>query len=158
MRQLGAPFSLRRIEHAGRGAFAPNSADVIRSTPQESPASAKIASAKSAHVQSPDAAMCHTPNAARPSTSSRVAAARCPTYVGQPRWSSTTATSSRSAPSRSIVRTKLWPVGPKSQEERTTHARSPAAASPCSFVRPYAESGDGASDSTYGAPFDPSNT
>ena len=37
----------------------------------------------------------------------RVAAARCPTKVGHPRWSSTTATSARSAPRRSIVRTKL---------------------------------------------------
>ena len=42
--------------------------------------------------------------------------------MGQPRWSSTTATSSRSAPSRSIVRTKLCPVGPKSHELRTTQA------------------------------------
>ena len=42
---------------------------------------------------------------------SRTAAARWPTNVGQPRWSSTTATSSRSAPRRSIVRRKLWPVG-----------------------------------------------
>ena len=41
---------------------------------------------------------------------------------GLPRWSSTTATSSRSAPSRSIVRRKLCPVEPKSQEVRTTHA------------------------------------
>ena len=38
---------------------------------------------------------------------------------------------------RSIVRTKLWPVQPKSHDERTIHASSPAAASPCSFVRPY---------------------
>ena len=58
-----------------------------------------------------------------------------------PRWSSTTATSSRSVPSRSIVRTKFCDVQPKSQELRTIHACSPAAASPCSFVRPYAESG-----------------
>ena len=48
----------------------------------------------------------------------RTAAARWPTNVGQPRWSSTTATSSRSAPSRSIVRRKLWPVGPKSHDVR----------------------------------------
>ena len=39
-----------------------------------------------------------------------------------PRWSSTTATSSRSAPSRSIVRRKLCPVEPKSHDVRTIHA------------------------------------
>ena len=61
-------------------------------------------------------------------------------------------------PSRSIVRTKLWPVQPKSHDERTIHAFSPAAASPCSFVRPYAECGFGASDSTYGSRFVPSKT
>ena len=31
---------------------------------------------------------------------------------------------------------EVVPVGPKSHEERTIQARSPAAASPCSFVRP----------------------
>ncbi len=92
------------------------------------------------------------------SSTAFVASARWPTYVGEPRWSSTTATSSRSDPSRSIVRTKFFDVQPKSHELRTTHARSPAAASPCSFVRPYAPSGDGASDSTYGARFVPSKT
>ena len=56
------------------------------------------------------------------------------------------------------MRTKLWPVGAKSHELRTIHARSPAAASPCSFVRPYAPSGFGASDSTYGAALRPSKT
>jgi hypothetical protein len=64
----------------------------------------------------------------------------------------------RPPPSRSIVRTKLWPVGPKSHDERTIHASSPAAASPCSFVRPYADCGLGASDSVYGSRLDPSNT
>ncbi len=78
--------------------------------------------------------------------------------MGHPRWSSTTATSSRSAPRRSIVRTKLWPVGPKSHELRTIQAESPAAASPCSFVRPYADRGAGESDSTYGARLRPSKT
>ena len=62
------------------------------------------------------------PSASSASTSSRVASARWPTKVGQPRWSSTTATSSRSAPSRSIVRRKLCPVDPKSHDVRTTHA------------------------------------
>ena len=78
--------------------------------------------------------------------------------VGEPRWSSTTATASRSAPRRSIVRTKLWPTGPKSHELRTIHASEPAAASPCSFVRPYTESGAGESDSTYGSALRPSKT
>ena len=75
----GAPFSLRRTDTAGRGAFAPNSAVVIRRTRQSTPASSKIASAKSAQVQSPSAARCQMPNAAPPSTSVRVASARCPT-------------------------------------------------------------------------------
>jgi len=92
------------------------------------------------------------------SSSWRVAAARWPTYVGQPRWSSTTATSSRSVPRRNIVRTKFVLVQPNSHELRTIHARSPAAASPSSFVRPYTERGDGASDSRYGARFSPSKT
>ena len=39
------------------------------------------------------------------------------------------------------------PVGPKSHEERTIQASSPAAASPWSFVRPYADCGFGPSDS-----------
>jgi hypothetical protein len=56
------------------------------------------------------------------------------------------------------VRTKLWPVAPKSHELRTIQAASPAAASACSFVRPYAPSGDGGSDSTYGSRFEPSKT
>ena len=46
---------------AGRGARAPNSAVVIRRTRQSRPASSKIASAKSAQVQSPSAATCQTP-------------------------------------------------------------------------------------------------
>jgi MFS family permease len=126
--------ALRSTEYAGRGAGRPSSSAVIRRTRQSSPASSKIASANSAHVQSPSAATCQIPDGR--SMSSRIASARCPTYVGQPRWSWTTATSSRSAPSLSIVRTKFEPVQPKSQEVRTIHAASPAAASPCSFVRP----------------------
>ena len=128
----------------------------MRRTRQSSPASSKIASANSAHVQSPSAATCQMPKGR--SSTARVAAARCPTYVGLPRWSSTTATSSRSAPSLSIVRTKFDPVGPKSHELRTIHACSPAAASPWSFVRPYAEAGLGPSDSTYGSRLRPSKT
>ena len=60
----GAHFSLRRTEYAGRGAGAPYSAAVIRFTRQFSPASSKIASAKSAHVQSPSAR--HVVDAVRP--------------------------------------------------------------------------------------------
>ena len=86
----------------GRGARAPNSAVVMRRTRVASPASSKIASAKSAQVQSPAGG--DVVDAVRQPSSSSVASARCPTYVGEPRWSSTTATSSRSAPSRSIVR------------------------------------------------------
>ena len=40
------------------------------------------------------------------------------------------------------MRTKFFDVQPNSHEVRTTHACSPAAASPCSLVRPYAPSGD----------------
>ncbi len=56
------------------------------------------------------------------------------------------------------MRTKFFPVGPKSHDVRTTHARSPAAASPWSFVRPYADTGFGASDSRYGVRLRPSKT
>ena len=56
------------------------------------------------------------------------------------------------------MRTKFVPVGPKSQEERTIQARSPAAASPWSFVRPYADCGFGPSDSRYGSLLRPSKT
>ncbi len=53
------------------------------------------------------------------------------------------------------MRTKFFEVGPNSQDVRTIHARSPAAPSPYSFVRPYAPSGDGASDSTIRRRFRP---
>ena len=53
---VGAPFSLRSTEYAGRGAGRPSSAVVIRRTRVSSPASSKIASAKSAQVASPSAA------------------------------------------------------------------------------------------------------
>ena len=59
------------------------------------------------------------PNGAPPSTSSRVAAARCPTYVGLPRWSSTTATSSRSAPSREHRPDEV--VARRAEEPRAAH-------------------------------------
>ena len=74
----GAPSrSLRRTEYAGRGAGRPSSSVVISRTRQSSPASSKIASANSAHVQSPSAATCQTPHGS--SSSSRVASARWPT-------------------------------------------------------------------------------
>ena len=58
----GAPGrSLRSTQYAGRGAGRPSSAVVIRRTAQSIPASSKIASANSAHVQSPSAATCQTP-------------------------------------------------------------------------------------------------
>ena len=66
--------------------------------------------------------------------------ARCPTYVGEPRWSSTTDTSSCCSPSASIVLTKFLPVQPKSHDERTIQP-SPTSRSPSSFVRPYSETG-----------------
>ena len=48
-------------------------------------------------------------------------------------------------------------VARRAEEPRRAHdhALSPAAASPCSFVRPYAPSGDGGSDSTYGVALRP---
>ena len=155
----GAPFSLRSTSTAGRGALRPELAgrDPAHAAPR--PASSKIASAKSAQVQSPAAARCQMPNGQLPTSSRRRRARGGPTYVGQPRWSSTTATSSRSAPSRSIVRTKLWPVGPKSHELRTIHARSPAAASRVELRAPVGREGiRRPSDSTYGAPLRPSKT
>src|SRR5207253_3178446 len=78
-----ADRSLRSTELAGLGAGRPSSAVVIRRTAHFTPASSKIASARSAHVQSPSAAMCHTPCGS--SSTSRVASARWPTKVGEPR-------------------------------------------------------------------------
>ena len=144
--RAGASFSLRSTALAGRCAGRPSSALEMRRTRVSRPASSKIASANSAQVVSPAAARCQTPSGR--SSSSRVAAARWPTYVGAVRWSPTTAISSRSRASSSIVLTKFFPVGPNSPELRTIHACSPAAPSPNSFVRPYAEIGFGASDST----------
>ena len=70
---------------------------------------------------------------------------------GEPRWSSTTATSSRSAPRRE--HRAAGSCG-SSSRRATTCARSrrprPPRPLPCSFVRPYADCGLGGSDSTYG--------
>src|SRR5262249_13309494 len=52
----GAPVSLRRTEHAGRGARAPNCAVQMGGTRVGKPASSKIARAKSAQLHSPVAA------------------------------------------------------------------------------------------------------
>ena len=82
---------------AGLGAGRPSCAVVIRRTRQVRPASSKIASANSAHVQSPSAATWYRPCGR--AISSFVASARWPTYVGEPRWSSTTDTSSCCSPS-----------------------------------------------------------
>ena len=66
---------------AGLGAGRSSSSLVMRRTRQSRPASSKIASANSAHVQSPSAATCQTPWGS--SSSSGVASARWPTYVGR---------------------------------------------------------------------------
>ena len=74
----------------------------------------------------------------RPASTSS-ASARCPLHVGQPTWSVTTSTASRSAPSDSIVSTKLRPPAPNSHEVRTTTwpgAGRGTASSPASFERP----------------------
>ena len=128
---------------------------MISRTRQSSPASSKIARANSAQEHSPSAATCHVPCGS--ASSSRVASARWPTYVGEPTWSATTLTSSRSRPSSSIVLTKLRPFHPYSHELRTIQP-SRTSRSPSSFVRPYTESGFGSSDSTYGSRFVPSKT
>ncbi len=81
--------------------------------------------------------------------------------VGQPIWSSTTRSSSRSSPSRSIVSTKFGPPAPNSQELRTIRWSGFAAAmasSPASFVRPYSWMGAVGADSTYGSRPLPSKT
>ena len=66
--------------------------------------------------------------------------ARWPVKVGQPTWSSTTVSESRSAASRSIVAGKHGPPLPNSHELRTIVWRSGApsatARSPTSFVEP----------------------
>ena len=60
--------------------------------------------------------------------------------VGQPIWSSTTVSASRSRASRSIVATKFFPCGPNTHAVRTIAWASGAAAatacSPASFERP----------------------
>ena len=68
--------ALRSTEYAGLGAGRPSSALVIRRTRQSSPASSKIASAKSAQVQSPSAATCQRPKGSSSSTRRRTDAAR----------------------------------------------------------------------------------
>ena len=96
---------------------------------------------------------CEMPDAwraIRRSTSSRVARREMPDVgrrasAGRRRPQS----SRRSAPSRHGS-DKLWPVSANSHELRTIHASAPTTASEPSLERPYADSGFGASDSTYG--------
>ena len=117
---LAAEHGVRRSSARRR----PSSSVLIRRTRQSLPASSKIASAKSAHVQSPPrprGARAHA--AASASTSSRTALARWSANVGQPLWSSTTDDLLlRRHRARSIVRTKLRPVAPKSHDVRTIQA------------------------------------
>ena len=119
VRKLRGAFLAAEDRNGGRGALAPNSAVVIRRTRHSSRPLRRSPrrNLPRCSLRQQQGARCRT--AAPESTSSRVAAARCPTKVGQPRWSSTTATSSRSAPSRSMVRTKLCPVG--AEEPRAPH-------------------------------------
>ena len=59
--------------------------------------------------------------------------------VGPPTWSATILSSSRSAPSRSMVFTKFDPWAETTQEVRKVRLRPPAEAtwrSPASFERP----------------------
>ena len=90
-------------------------------------------------LRTPPTCSLRPPRGARPRPGSRALRAsprrddRCTSV--EPRWSSTTATSSRSAPSRSIVRTKLCPVQPKSHDERTIQPRSTSRSPATSTVR-----------------------
>ena len=133
---VGAPFSLRRIEWAGRGRRAPNSAEVIRRTRQSRPASSKTPR------RGPPTCSPRRPRDATPRTAPRPRRASASLPRDAPRTSGSRAGRRRPPPRparpprRSIVRTKLCPVSPNSHDVRTIHARSPAAPSPWSFVRP----------------------
>ena len=105
---------------------------------QSLPACSKVARASSHHEQKPPPATCSTP-VSRRSAISTSAPARWPVKVGQPTWSSTTWTSSRSRARRSMVATKLAPWTPNSHDERTIAACGEASAtarSPTSLERP----------------------
>ena len=111
--------SLRSTEYAGRGAGRPSSAVEIGRTRQSSPASSKIASANSA--QRAVAVGGDVPDARARSATSAAHRRREVADVGRGSRAGRRRRRPRRAraPSRSIVRTKLCPVGPKSHDERT---------------------------------------
>src|SRR5438067_7828019 len=154
-------LSLRRTLYAGRGAGRGNSSVVVGATSIARPALATISRANSYHEHSPPPARWRIASG-RVVASSVSAPARCPVNVGQPTWSSTTLSSSRSRASRMIVAGKHGPAIPNSHDERTIvcvpGAWRATSTSPASFVRPYAESGPTGSDSRYGSRLEPSNT
>ena len=81
---------------------------------------------------------CTTP-LSRSSASRRTAGARSWVNVGVPTWSSTKASSGRSAARRTMVFTMLAPLTPHTHAVRTTVAAGPSASasrSPISLVRP----------------------
>ena len=83
--------------------------------------------------------------------------------VGQPTWSSTTVSASRSAARRSIVATKLPPWRPNSQAVRTIACPSGAAAATAQLAGELgaavgAQRGRSAADSVYGSLAVPSKT
>ena len=90
-------------------------------TSQRTPDPATISRANSYHEHSPPPATWTIPTgrAAGRAANPTSAAARCPVNVGQPTWSSTTFSSSRSAASRRIVAGKHGPKAPNSHDERT---------------------------------------
>ena len=91
------------------------------------PVAANAAAARSCQEHEPAPATWRMPPSRR-SAISTSAAARWPVNVGQPTWSSTTVSASRSSASRSIVATKLPPWRPNSHDVRTI-AWEPGAAS-----------------------------
>jgi hypothetical protein len=105
---------------------------------------ATIASAKPRHVVSPAFTQWNVPVGASASVTRRraitaSAAARSAAEVGQPCWSSTTVSASRSAASRSIVLTKLPRCGLTTQAVRTIAWRGlpvRTASSPAALLAP----------------------
>ena len=154
---------MRSTLYAGRVAGRGISAVVHGLTSQSSPASSTIRRANSNHEHDPAAARWTIPRGGRlPTASSTIAVPRCSVNVGQPIWSATTWSSSRSEASRRIVAGKHGPPPPNSHEERTIVWASglfrATSRSPSSFERPYADSGLVGSDSRYGSRLVPSNT
>ena len=149
-RQCGAPRSERSTLNAGRGAGSGYWLVSIGCTSQSNPAAAIVAIANSYQEHCSAAATCSGPSG-RDTAIPTSADARWPVNVGQPTWSSTTLSSSRSAATRSIVFGKQGPPAPNSHEDRTIVCASGAsdatASSPASLERPYADSGPVGSDS-----------